>query len=70
MRTTEGTRCDYATTLGAGGLFIASDAPPPPRTRLKLRFRLPGSEDLHKLTGQVRWLQAADPARVMRLRRS
>ena len=52
----EGTmRCDYATTLGAGGLFIETDEPIDAGTRLKMRFRLPGGQDLHELEGRVVW---------------
>lgn len=50
-----GPRCDYATTLGAGGLFIETDEPLPPNTIIKLRFRLPHSEDLHELQGRITW---------------
>ncbi len=48
-------RCEYATTLGAGGLFIESEEPLPVGTILKLRFRLPHSEELHELEGRVSW---------------
>jgi uncharacterized protein (TIGR02266 family) len=56
--------CDPATTLGAGGLFVESDAPLPERTTLKLRFRLPGSELTHEIEGRVVWRRRpGDPGR-------
>jgi len=50
-----GPQSDLATTLGAGGLFVATEAPLPPRSPLHLAFRLPGSERLWKLEGRVVW---------------
>ena len=44
-----------ATTLGAGGLFVASDAPLPPRTPLVVRFRLPGEEESLSFDARVAW---------------
>ncbi len=54
-QTEEGVHCDYATTLGAGGLFIETDKPLLRGTKVKLRFRLPGSEELHEIAGRVAW---------------
>jgi uncharacterized protein (TIGR02266 family) len=51
-------RCEYATTLGAGGLFIECEEPLPAGTALKVRFRLPGGEQLHEIEGRVAWCQA------------
>ena len=51
----DGHASDPATTLGAGGLFIATEAPLPKDAPLKLRFRLPGGEDLHEIEGRVVW---------------
>ena len=53
----DGVRCDYATTLGAGGLFIETEAPCPPDTQLKLRFRLADDLDIHEIEGRVVWLR-------------
>jgi uncharacterized protein (TIGR02266 family) len=53
--------CEYATTLGAGGLFIDTDAPLTPGTPLKLRFRLPQSEQPHELEGRVAWVHEPAP---------
>ena len=47
-----------ATTLGAGGLFIASEAPLAPGTRLRVRLRLPGGDKTHELAGRVVWANA------------
>jgi uncharacterized protein (TIGR02266 family) len=53
----QGARRDYATTLGAGGLFIECEEPLTKGTIVKLRFRLPHSEALHELEGRVSWLR-------------
>ncbi len=47
--------CEYATTLGAGGLFIETEAPLAPGTTLRVRFRLPGGAALHAIDGRVTW---------------
>ena len=57
--------CDYATTLGAGGLFIECEDALPPATLLKLRFRLPHSEELHELEGRVTWRREAHAGRSL-----
>lgn len=54
-RTDSGVSCDYATTLGAGGMFLQTDEPPAPGSAIKLRFRLPNGEDLHEIEGRVVW---------------
>jgi uncharacterized protein (TIGR02266 family) len=46
---------DFATTLGAGGMFIETDEPLHPGARLKLRFQLPGGSDAHDVEGFVAW---------------
>jgi len=56
--TPESVRCEYATTLAAGGLFIETEEPLPVGTRLKLRFALPGGETLHVIEGRVARVQA------------
>jgi uncharacterized protein (TIGR02266 family) len=57
-------RCEYATTLGAGGLFIETDAPLAVGAVLRLRFRLPGGSALHALEGRVTWRHRPDEARA------
>lgn len=51
---------EYATTLGAGGLFIESEKPLPRTTRIKLAFTLPGRSHRHEIEGRVIW--ATPPA--------
>lgn len=50
-----GPRCEYATTLGAGGLFIETEALLALGTPLNVRFRLPGGVELHSIEGRVTW---------------
>jgi Tfp pilus assembly protein PilZ len=54
------TRRGVATTLGAGGLFIASDEPLDEGTLLVARFRLPRGETLHEIAGRVVWTHRPD----------
>ena len=49
---------DYATTLGAGGLFISTRNPFDSGTRLSLRFMLPSGLVEHDLDGRVVWCHA------------
>lgn len=58
-RTPDGLHCDYATTLGAGGMFLATTEALSKGDVLKLRFRLPGYETLHELEGRVVWVRTA-----------
>ncbi len=51
----QGVRCEYATTLGAGGLFIETQEPLGKGTVVKMRFRLPEGEELHEIEGRVCW---------------
>lgn len=44
-----------ATTLGAGGLFVASEDPPPSGTTLRICFRVPGGTRDHALDARVVW---------------
>ena len=44
-----------ATTLGAGGMFIATQEPLPEHTLLALRFRLEDGGALHEIEGRVVW---------------
>jgi uncharacterized protein (TIGR02266 family) len=63
-------RCEYATTLGAGGLFIETDEPLAPGTLLRVRFRLPGGELLHAIEGRVNWQHRLEEAHAGDLRPS
>ncbi len=49
-------RCDYATTLGAGGLFVSTDDPLPGGSETRLRFRVPGSDRLVEVDARVVWV--------------
>jgi uncharacterized protein (TIGR02266 family) len=60
--TAEGERRALATTLGAGGLFVATDAPPPAGTPLEVAFRLPEDGLLRRLAARVVW--ALPPAQA------
>lgn len=57
-------RIEWATTLGAGGMFIETAKPPPVGTRFRLRFRLPNGTTEHELEARVAWAMgpAADAA--------
>ncbi len=54
----DGVRCEYATTLGAGGLFIESEDPLAPGSVFKVRFRLPHSGRIHEVESRVAWAHA------------
>lgn len=51
-----------ATTLGAGGLFVPTRSPLPPRTPLIVRFRLPGETTELHLHAYVAWSKATSGA--------
>jgi len=53
-----GIHCDYATTLGAGGMFLQTELMMARGELVKVRFRLPGSETLHDLEARVTWYHA------------
>jgi len=53
-------RCEYATTLGAGGMFIETAEPLPVSTPIRVRFRLPQGPELHEIEGRVVWHQRGD----------
>ncbi len=57
--TDSGVRCDYATTLGAGGMFLECEPPLETGTRVKARFKLPGGDDYHEVEGYVVWRSGA-----------
>ncbi len=50
-----GLRCEKATTLGAGGLFIETDSPEAADSLLKLRFQLSETGAHHEIEGRVIW---------------
>jgi uncharacterized protein (TIGR02266 family) len=54
-RSDTGLRRETATTLGAGGLFIETDAPVAEGSILKLRFQVAESGTFHEIEGRVAW---------------
>ena len=54
-------RSDWATTLGAGGMFIETEDPTRAGSRLKARFALPGGE-FHEIEARVVWVMAGAEA--------
>ena len=56
--TSVGPRRAVATTLGAGGLFVATDAPLPPGARLQVAFRLPEDGVCRRIDARVVWALA------------
>jgi Tfp pilus assembly protein PilZ len=56
----DGIYCDYATTLGAGGMFLETDLMMSRGDAVKVRFRIPGGEVLHEFEARVTWHHAAN----------
>ena len=56
----DGVHCEYATTLGADGLFVETEKPPPPDSRLEIRFRLADGLSLHQIAGRVVWIRGQE----------
>jgi uncharacterized protein (TIGR02266 family) len=54
-----GIRYEYATTVGAGGLFIETEDPIAIGSPVKVRFRLPGFDQIHEIEGRVVWHEQA-----------
>ena len=58
---------EFATTLGAGGLFIESERPLARKSLIKLVFALPGRDRTHAIEGRVVWAtHPAAPGEVQR----
>ncbi len=55
-----GLRCERATTLGAGGLFIETDSPIAAGSLLKLRFQLSETGTHHEIEGRVIWSKSIE----------
>ena len=55
-----GIHCDYATTLGAGGMFLETELVMDRGESVKVRFRIPGGELLHEFEATVTWHHAAN----------
>lgn len=61
LHTAAGVQPAVATTLGAGGLFVATAAPLPAGATLEVRFRLPGereAEPPRHIAARVVWALA------------
>jgi len=56
-----GIHCDYATTLGTGGMFLQTDLAMARGETVKVRFRIPGGDLLHEFEARVTWQHAAKP---------
>lgn len=54
-QTENGIHCDYATTLGAGGMFLQTELALRRGDLVKVRFRVPGNEMLHEIQARVTW---------------
>ncbi len=64
---TEGeVHCEYATTLGAGGMFIETESPLPSGQQLKVRFRLPDEGGVHEIEARVVWCQRSEQGTLSR----
>jgi len=61
-QTEDGVQCDYATTLGPGGMFLETERQLAPGTPLKLRFKLSSDDEIHEIEGAVIW-QRVDASR-------
>jgi hypothetical protein len=59
-----GSRCEPATTLGAGGLFIQTDTPCRKGAILQLRFQLSDQGKAHDIEGRVVWSNCVGPDTV------
>lgn len=57
-----GIHCDYATTLGAGGMFLETEIEMTRGDSVKVRFRIPGGDLLHELEARVTWYHPAKTA--------
>ena len=60
--------CDYATTLGAGGMFLQTELDLQRGELVKVRFRVPGNETLHEMQARVMWQHDARPDESGRIR--
>ena len=52
---------DYSRNLGRGGLFIETDQPMEPGTKIHLNFVLPDQSNPIEVEGMVRWVHKAAP---------
>jgi type IV pilus assembly protein PilZ len=52
-RTVDELFSDFARNINEGGIFVETDSPPEPGTRVDLQFRLPGSDTPVRAAGMV-----------------
>ncbi|MFO8072525.1 MAG: TIGR02266 family protein [Polyangia bacterium] len=52
-----------SSNLSEMGIFLVAERPPPPGTRIRLRFRLPGEPAALEIEGEVKWVDAGGPDR-------
>lgn len=50
---------DFTRNINEGGVFIETDCPAELDSVVHLRFRLPGTREMLKLTGRVAWIRNA-----------
>ena len=48
---------EFTRNINEGGLFIESETPLAPDEQVQLHFRLPGVEELFKVSGRVAWVR-------------
>ena len=48
---------DFSKNLGEGGIFIATENPPPAGTKIDLMFTLPSGSEAIEAEGVVMWIQ-------------
>jgi type IV pilus assembly protein PilZ len=51
----------YIRDISATGIFVRTNSPEPPGTRLNLRFTTPGRRDTFELEGEVIWINPYRP---------
>jgi type IV pilus assembly protein PilZ len=51
----------YIRDISATGIFVRTNSPEPPGTRLNLRFTTPGRRDSFELEGEVIWINPYRP---------
>ncbi len=48
---------EFTRNINEGGLFIESETPLAPEEQVQLHFRLPGVDELFKVSGRVAWIR-------------
>jgi uncharacterized protein (TIGR02266 family) len=52
---------EFTRNINEGGLFIETENPPAPDTRVALQFQLPGGEQPIQARGRVTWVRGRSP---------